>query len=71
MPGVMAAPPPPRPSFVPAERQYVSLAEIAKWTGFHISTLRRHQVKGALRTVKVGGKVLVPLDALTAYLHSS
>ncbi len=70
---LMASLPPrekPRPAFVPAGREYVSLAEIAHWTGLHITTVRRHQAKGALRTVKVGGKVLVRVDVLAAYLDA-
>lgn len=58
----------PRPPFVPAGREYVSLTEIAGWTGQHIATLRRHVVKGALRTVRVGGKRLVSVAALIEYL---
>jgi hypothetical protein len=61
--------PRPRPSFVPAGREFVSLAEIAGWTGLHIATLRRHVEKGALRTVVLGGgKRLVRIDALLEYL---
>lgn len=67
----MATPPSKaRPPFIPAGREYVSLVEIAQWTGLHIATLRRHQVKGALRAVKVGGKLLVRVDVLAAYLDA-
>ena len=62
------APARPRPPFVPAGREFVSLTEIAGWTGQHIATLRRHVVKGALPTVRVGGKRLVSVAALVRYL---
>ncbi len=70
---IMAVPPIPRkrPAFVPMGREYVSLSEIARWTGLSLVTLRRHQAKGALATVKVGGRVLVRVDALIDYLGES
>lgn len=60
---------PERPAFVPAGREFVSLQEIADWTGQDISTLRRHVAKGALVSVRVGGKRLVTIQALRDYLR--
>lgn len=65
---VHVEPPAPRPAFVPAGREYVTLTEIAGWTGQDISTLRRHAAKGALVTVRIGGRRMVTIAALRDYL---
>lgn len=49
---------------VPVGRLSYTLTEAASVTGLSVSTLRRRAAEGALRLVRVGGRTLVPADAL-------
>ncbi|MDW8399102.1 MAG: excisionase family DNA-binding protein [Acetobacteraceae bacterium] len=49
---------------IPFGRLTYTLDEAAAVTGLSTSTLRRRAAEGALRLVRVGGRTLVPADAL-------
>lgn len=50
---------------------YLTIHEVAEVAKQSSVTIRRHIAKGALRSVKVGGSVRIPVDDARRYLGGS
>jgi excisionase family DNA binding protein len=59
------------PDPVPADREALSKTEAAQILGVSVDTLERRilNVRDGLPTVSVGGRVLIPRDAVKAWLN--
>ena len=50
------------------ERLAYTIPEAAKALGIHVQTLRRYVKHGILPSVRIGGRVLIPAEALRRML---
>ena len=50
------------------EQSYFSLKDLASKMGVHWATVRRNTIKGSIKSVRVGGRIMIPkyeFDRLT------
>ena len=52
-------------------KDFYSIAEVAKHLGVSIKTIRRHIAAGSLNSVKIGNVYRIPKDALTQFINTS
>lgn len=57
-----------KPQIPLTERCTLTMGEVAALTGLSVATLYALRARGALRSVKIGGRRLVPRDALDELL---
>ena len=56
-------------TILPMEKRYLTVKETAEKYNLGVSTVRKHIRDGLFPSVKIGGKILIPLDKMDSMLE--